>query len=65
MNRAIEFYCRLSKRASNTDKLMKAAFKDKCSGESTIFRWHGNFKNLSLSTELDPKPGRPESMVND
>ena len=44
---------------------MKEAYKDKCFGESTIFRWHDDFKKGCLSSELVPKPSRRENIVND
>ena len=53
---------------------MKIACKDnnlqyknspKNSGESTIFRWHGDLKKCPLLAELASKPGRPESVMND
>ena len=54
----------MGKIALETIKLIKKAVKDNFFGESTIFKWHGNFKK-SLSTELDTKPGPSESIVND
>lgn len=65
MRCAIKFCYRLGKTAPETVKLMKEAYKDKCFGESTIFRWHGDFKKGRLSAELAPRPGRPKSVVND
>ena len=64
--RSVALFCyRLSKIASETIKLIKEACKDKCFGKSIIFRWHGDFKVRHMSAELAPKPGQPESVVND
>ena len=44
---------------------MKEAYKDKCFGESMIFKLHGNLNKGSLSVELVLKLGRSEIVVND
>ena len=35
-----------------------------CAIKSMISRWHGVFKKERLSVELNPKPDRPEYVVN-
>ena len=55
----------MGKTIPGTVKLTKKAYKDKYFGESTIFRWIGDLKERYLSTELAPKSGWPESIVND
>ena len=44
---------------------MKKICKDRCYGESTIFRKYGGFKKERLSTELDLKSDRPENAVDE
>ena len=44
---------------------MKEAYKGKCFDKSMIFKQYDDFKKESLLTELNPKPGRLESDVND
>ena len=51
----------MSKTTPETDKLMKEAYKDKCFGMSTIFRWQGGFQKGCLV----PKPDQPDSVMND
>lgn len=62
---AIKFYSCLDKTVPETVKLMKEVYKDKCFGESMIFRWRGNFKKGCLFAEVTSKPGWPENVSND
>ena len=42
MDCVIKFCYELGKTAPETVKLMKETYKNKCFGESAIFRWHGD-----------------------
>ena len=59
----IKFCYQLVKIAPETVKLMKETFKDKCFGESTVFRWYGDFKKGRLSTNFALKLSQPENVV--
>ena len=62
---AIKFCYHLSKTAQETVKLMKEAYKDKCFGESMIFRYYGDFKKECFSAELVLKHSQPKNVVHD
>lgn len=59
------FCHRLSKSAPEIIDTMKEAYKEDCSGESTIFRRHKAFSEGRESTELIPPPNRPVSASNE
>ena len=64
---AKKFWHHLGKTASETIILIKEAYKDKCFGESIVFRWNDNFKKKKkkLSAELAFKNGESKSFIND
>ena len=65
MHCATQFFYNFDKTGPETFKLMKDAYKEKCFNESTIFRWHSNFKKGRLSAKLAPKSTRPKNNVDD
>ena len=59
-----QFCYSLVKVILETVMLVKKAYKGKYFGESSNFRWHGDFKIGCLSVELAFKSDQPESAVN-
>ena len=63
---ALKFFDRLGKTAPRIVKLMKKYYKEKYCVVSLQILGDTEFsKKKTYSTELAPKPGRPESVVND
>ena len=61
----VKFCFKTGKTVSETYKLLKTAFGDKCLSRSNVFVWFDRFKNGRKSVEDDPRPGRPSTSKTD
>jgi [histone H3]-lysine36 N-dimethyltransferase SETMAR len=62
---AISFCVRLGKTGAETLHLLKQAYGEEALGDSTVFRWHQQFKDGRESSALVPHVGRPVSTCDE
>uniref|UniRef100_A0A672HAL3 Mos1 transposase HTH domain-containing protein n=1 Tax=Salarias fasciatus TaxID=181472 RepID=A0A672HAL3_SALFA len=58
---SIRFCFLLGKTASETLTMVQEAYKDGALGRTQVFEWYGRFKRGEMSTEDQPRSGRPAS----
>jgi len=62
---AITFYFKAGKSATQTLKMVNAAYGDQALYRSNVFRWYGRFRDGREDIEGDPRSGRPTECRND
>ena len=62
---AIRFCFKAGKSATETLRMVNAAYGDQTLSSSKVFQWHGLFRDGLEDTEDDPRSGRPTECRND
>ena len=61
----VKFSFKLGKTATETWKMLQQAFRDECMSRTQCFEWYSHFKTGRLSTDEDPRSGRPSTSTDD